>query len=134
MNMHDFAGYQKLAGAMHESGHAVIGIVRGAKLKRITRDETIFEGPHDPVVIHAGALAVRTFDPKGRHSADDDGDRANLAKLNISPIDAELARATAAELVARHWQSICDVACELDRSPSGDLTPQRVEELTRGKS
>lgn len=130
-NHHDFAGHQSIAEAIHESAHAVCGIARGQKLKRITRYETVLQGPHDPVVVQAGALAVRTYDPKGRHSVDDDGDRANLASLNMSAVEIELARATAAQIVNDKWKQIVRVALELNRSPSGELTPERVEELCR---
>lgn len=129
MNVHDFAGMQRLAGAMHEAGHAVVGMKRGQTLTRLTRHETRFSNPHDAVTAFAGAHAVRRFDPKGRHSVEDDGDRANVAKLGLSADDIARASDESAKLVAEHWQSICNVALALHRSPNGELTPEAVKEL-----
>jgi hypothetical protein len=119
---------QKLAGAFHEAGHAVVGVKRGGTLKRLTRHETIFSNPHDAATCYAGALAVAKFDNgQGKHSPDDDGDRANVASLNLDPLDRERARATAATLLDTHWEKVCRVARELNST--GELSPERVAEL-----
>lgn len=138
MNVHDTPAMERLAGSFHEAGHAVAALKLGHKLTRITRHETVTRSPPDasPIsratVSHAGPLAVARFDNgQGKHTADDDGDRANIAKFDLSGADSELARAGAAELVGKHWQSICDVAFALDRSADGALDPERVAELCR---
>ncbi len=132
MNTHDMHAMDKLAACFHESGHAVVGLKRGGTLKGVTRHDTTFTGPHDPVTCYAGGIAVAKFDNgQGKHTADDDGDARNVAALNLDPLDREHARATAAELVEQHWRRIADVAFALDRSVDGRLDPERVAELCR---
>lgn len=130
MNQHDFAGMNKLAGSFHEAGHAVAALTLGRKLKRVTRDDVIHEGPHDARIILAGPAAVRHFDRyQGRYDPQDGGDRRNLAALTLDHDEVDKLGAEATALVIQHWQAICDVAFALDRSPNGELSPQQVETL-----
>jgi len=138
MNVHDDNAMASLAGSFHEAGHAVVAHKLGHEVTRITRHETVTRSPPDATAIsraavsHAGAIAVAKFDNgQGRHTPDDDGDRANIAKLDLTGADNELARSTAAGLVEQHWQRICDTAFALDRSANGRLDPDHFEELCR---
>ncbi len=135
-NVHDFRAMNHLAGSFHEAAHCVVGLKLGRTLERLTRYETKFVPKPDDTpanraaVCYAGALAVAKFDNgQNLHAAEDSGDRANVERLNLDPADADVARIMAADLIAEYWQKICDVAHELDASPTGELDPQRVADL-----
>jgi hypothetical protein len=136
-NIHDFHAMKHLAGSFHEAAHCVVGLKLGRTLERLTCYETKFVPKPDDTDVNratvsfAGALAVATFDPSGRISADDSGDVFYRSHLTLSPADTELSRATAASIVEHEWQHICDVAFELDRAPTGQLDPQHVALLCK---